>query len=30
LKSVIVGEKASDVLPAPDFWKKCDAGEFKP
>jgi Leucine-rich repeat (LRR) protein len=30
LKTVIVGEKASDILTAQDFWKKFDAGEFKP
>ena len=30
LKTVIVGEKASDVLKVEDFWKKFDAGEFKP
>ena len=30
LKTIIVGEKASDVLAAQDFWKKVDAGEFKP
>jgi Leucine-rich repeat (LRR) protein len=30
LKTVIVGEKASDILAAQDFWKKVDEGEFKP
>jgi phytoene dehydrogenase-like protein len=27
---VIVGEKPADVLPAQDFGKKFDAGDFKP
>jgi len=30
LKTVIVGEKASDILTAQNFWKKFDAGDFKP
>jgi hypothetical protein len=30
LKTVIIGEKAVDVLAAQDFWKKVDAGEFNP
>jgi len=30
LKTVIVGEKASDVLTAQAFWKRFDAGDFKP
>jgi Leucine-rich repeat (LRR) protein len=30
LKTVIVGEKASEVLKVEDFWKKFDAGELQP
>src|SRR5580692_2322754 len=30
LKTILVGEKTSDGLAAQDFWKKYDAGEFKP
>jgi hypothetical protein len=30
LKTIVIGTKASDRLVAQDFWKKLDAGEFKP
>ena len=29
LKTIVIGLKGSDRLAAQDFWKKCDAGEFK-
>lgn len=30
LKTIVIGYKPEDRLVAPDFWKKFDAGEFKP
>ncbi len=30
LKTIVIGYKGSDRLAAQDFWKKLDAGEFKP
>ncbi len=30
LKTIVIGPKDSDKLAAPEFWKKVDAGEFKP
>jgi hypothetical protein len=30
LKTIVIGLKGSDRLAAEDFWKKFDAGEFKP
>jgi hypothetical protein len=30
LKTIVTGSKASDTFAAQDFWKKVDAGEFKP
>jgi hypothetical protein len=30
LKTIAIGQKATDRLTAQDFWKKFDAGEFKP
>jgi hypothetical protein len=30
LKAIVIGPKASDRLAVQDFWKKFDAGEFKP
>jgi Leucine-rich repeat (LRR) protein len=30
LKTIVTGTKATDRLAAQDFWKKIDAGEFKP
>jgi hypothetical protein len=30
LKTIVIGGKATDKLTAEDFWKKLDAGEFKP
>lgn len=30
LKTIVIGYKGSDRLAAQDFWKKFDAGEFKP
>jgi hypothetical protein len=30
LKTIVIGLKGPDRLAAQDFWKKFDAGEFKP
>jgi hypothetical protein len=30
LKTIVIGVKGPDRLTAQDFWKKVDAGEFKP
>jgi hypothetical protein len=29
LNTIVIGLKSSDRLAAQDFWKQCDAGEFK-
>jgi hypothetical protein len=30
LKTIVIGYKGTDKFTAQDFWKKFDAGEFKP